>query len=50
MGAHVKTTESKDHNLVLERFSKCAANGLGCLQSSDKIPHKNDEMKGNNHI
>lgn len=44
------TTESKDHNVVLERFSKCAADIPGCLQSSDKILHKNGEMKSNNHI
>lgn len=49
-GIQVNSNGSKDQSVVLERFSKCAADVLGCLQSSDKSLHKDGEKKNNSHI
>lgn len=50
MGHTRESNGSKDQSVVLERFSKCAADILGCLQSSDKSLHKDGEKKNNSHI
>lgn len=47
---HVNSSGSKDHSVVLERFSKCATEILGCLESSDKSLHMDGEKKNNSHI
>lgn len=47
---HVNSSGSRDHSVVLERFSKCATDILGCLESSDKSLHMDGEKKNNSHI
>lgn len=47
---HVNSDGSEDQSVVLIRFSKCAADILGCLLSSDKSLHKDAEKKNNSHI
>lgn len=49
-GIHMNSDGSKDQSAVFERFSKCAADILGCLQTSDKDLQKDGEKKNNCHI
>lgn len=49
-GTDISSNGSKDQSAVFARFSKCAADILGCLQTSDKSLHKDDEKKNNCHI
>jgi len=49
-GMNVNSNGSKDQSVVLGRFSKCAADILGCLQSSHNSLHKDGEKKNNSCI
>lgn len=49
-GIHMNSNGRKDQSAVFVRFSKCAADIPGCLQTSDKSLYKDGEKKNNCHI